>query len=226
MKFRIVVLLALVVSVASAQSNRKIGIGGGFGSNGASGQLGFKVSDYLFLNAAYSNLQIEVGPLDLSTPELRQSATLNYGLEQTEFMVHVHPFKNWFKISVGASYALDMASRVSLTLLDTVYAGEDGNDPDDLGDFVLYPEDLGFVNIDFIRNNISPYIGLGFGRAVPKKRVGMTLDMGMYYTGSYRIEAEDSGMLVYDEYQSQRLEDSIKSYQWLPKVQLTISISL
>ena len=164
--------------------------------------------------------------IDLSTDQVRQKANFNYLLENGDLFLDIHPFKNWFKICVGGSYNFQHRTLVGLSLQDTVYAGEDGDDPDDLGDFILYPDDLGFVNIDFLWNNINPYVGLGFSRAVPKKRVGFSVDFGVNYIGKITIEAEDSGMLVYDDYQSRSLEESLDTYRWLPRLQFALSVSL
>jgi len=221
-----ILLYILCVCSSSLLAQRYVGVGVNAGTNGLGIQLGYKLSDNFFIKSSYSNINLNVEDIDLSTDQVRQKANFNYLLENGDLFLDIHPFKNWFKICVGGSYNFQHRTLVGLSLQDTVYAGEDGDDPDDLGDFILYPDDLGFVNIDFLWNNINPYVGLGFGRAVPKKRVGFSVDFGVNYIGKITIEAEDSGMLVYDDYQSRSLEESLDTYRWLPRLQFALSVSL
>lgn len=219
-------LYILCVCSSPLLAQRNIGVGVNAGTNGLGIQLGYKLSENFFIKSSYSNIALNIDDIDLSTDQVRQKANFSYLLQNGDLILDIHPFKNWFKICAGGSYNFQQRTLVGLSLQDTVYAGEDGDDPDDLGDFILYPDDLGFVNIDFLWNNINPYVGLGFGRAVPKKRVGFSVDFGVNYIGKITIEAEDSGMLVYDDYQSRSLEESLDTYRWLPRLQFALSVSL
>ena len=221
-----ILLYIFCVCSSPLLAQRNIGVGVNAGTNGLGIQLGYKLSDNFFIKSSYSNINLNVDDIDLSTDQVRQKANFSYLLQNGDLILDIHPFKNWFKICVGGSYNFQQRTLVGLSLQDTVYAGEDGDDPDDLGDFILYPDDLGSVNIDFLWNNINPYVGLGFGRAVPKKRVGFSVDFGVNYIGKITIESEDSGMLVYDDYQSRSLEESLDTYRWLPRLQFALSVSL
>ena len=174
----------------TAHAQHLVALGAGAGTNGLQGQIGIRANDYLQVRAAYSNIAVGLDDLDLPSGDLRQQASITYAIEQGELLVDVHPFKNWFKLTLGGGYALGREASVYMIVLDTVYAGEDGSDPDNLGDFILYPEDLGFVDIQFLWNQWTPYVGFGFGRAVPNKRIGLSVDLGAYYLGSIRVEAE------------------------------------
>ena len=56
-----------------------------------------------------------------------------------------------------------------------------------LGDYNLMPDDNGNANAYIKVNNIRPYVGLGFGRAVPKSRVGFQFDLGAQFWGNPKV---------------------------------------
>ena len=55
-------------------------------------------------------------------------------------------------------------------------------------DVVLNPEELGSgaVTVGFSQT-IAPYLGMGFGRTFPRKRLNLSFDMGAQYKGDYRV---------------------------------------
>lgn len=53
-----------------------------------------------------------------------------------------------------------------------------------LGDYLFVPDSEGNMNIETHINKVRPYIGIGLGRAVPRKsRLGCSLDLGVQYWG-------------------------------------------
>lgn len=53
-----------------------------------------------------------------------------------------------------------------------------------VGDYLFCPDDEGELKAEMHVKALRPYIGIGFGRAVPRKsRVGMSLDLGVQYWG-------------------------------------------
>ena len=49
----------------------------------------------------------------------------------------------------------------------------------------------GHLNAALAFNPIRPYVGLGWGRAVPSKRVSVSFDMGLAYSGKFRVKVTD-----------------------------------
>lgn len=82
-----------------------------------------------------------------------------------------HPFKNSFKLSTGFSVLLNEVKYTSI-LRDSVEAGG----------IKISPEEVGTLTYSYSLNP-GPYFGIGFGRAIPQKRFGFSLDLGVYYTG-------------------------------------------
>ncbi len=55
-------------------------------------------------------------------------------------------------------------------------------------DVQLNPEDIGNGTIEVgFSQKVSPFIGMGFGRTFPRKRMNISFDLGTYYKGEYRV---------------------------------------
>ena len=56
-----------------------------------------------------------------------------------------------------------------------------------IGEYNLTPDDQGNANAYIKVNDIRPYVGIGFGRAVPKSRVGVQFDLGVQFWGNPKV---------------------------------------
>ena len=56
-----------------------------------------------------------------------------------------------------------------------------------LDDYLLEPDDNGNVNAYIKTRKFKPYVGLGWGRAVPKKRVNFGFDLGVQFWGTPKV---------------------------------------
>lgn len=61
----------------------------------------------------------------------------------------------------------------------------------ELGDYLLEPDDDGNVNAYIKTASFKPYLGLGYGRAVPKKRLGFMFDLGVQFWGTPKVYCND-----------------------------------
>lgn len=61
----------------------------------------------------------------------------------------------------------------------------------ELGDYLLEPDDNGNVQASIKTSSFKPYLGIGFGRAVPKKRVGFMFDLGVQFWGTPKVYCFD-----------------------------------
>ena len=53
-----------------------------------------------------------------------------------------------------------------------------------LGDYLLTPDANGNVKATLNAKKFKPYVGLGFGRAIPNKRVNFKFDLGAMFWGT------------------------------------------
>lgn len=56
----------------------------------------------------------------------------------------------------------------------------------DFEGYALTP-DHGRVQLDFKANAVKPYLGFGFGRTVPRKRVGCKFELGVLFWGKHEV---------------------------------------
>ncbi|MEO0340863.1 MAG: hypothetical protein AAF242_16840 [Bacteroidota bacterium] len=94
-------------------------------------------------------------------------------------------------------------------------------------DIEVSPEEVGFIrgNIQF-GSKLSPYFGLGFGRAVPQKRVGIGLDLGTYYKGRPKVDLEATSLLRNNVNNEQVLEDAISFVRWWPVISFRLAVKI
>lgn len=62
----------------------------------------------------------------------------------------------------------------------------------ELGDYFIAPDGQGNIDASIKVNSFRPYLGLGFGRAVPKKRIGCQFDLGVQFWGSPKVMVTDA----------------------------------
>ncbi|GLB50741.1 hypothetical protein [Neptunitalea lumnitzerae] len=91
----------------------------------------------------------------------------------------------------------------------------------------IQAEDVGSVifNIDY--SGIAPYLGFGFGRAIPRKRVGVGFEIGTFYLG------EPEGSILATELLAEntvvnldKFQQDISDYRWYPFLNFRIAVNL
>lgn len=60
-----------------------------------------------------------------------------------------------------------------------------------LGDYFLEPDENGNAEASIKVNGFRPYVGLGWGRAVPRNRLGFQFDLGVQFWGSPKVYLQD-----------------------------------
>lgn len=134
---------------------------------------------------------------------------LNAGL-----FIEYLPFKrSSFKLVGGVSYLADFSVN---SLVE--YDGQI-----EFGEIVLTKEDIGNVEVGLDWSGVAPYIGLGFGRAVPRGRWGFGFELGTFYAGSPTVSLASTGMLSDTSQEKDDLERGFKDYAWLPYLQLRLA---
>lgn len=102
-----------------------------------------------------------------------------------ELLVNYYPFKKGaFFLTAGAYFGggtLLKISGHSDQLKDLV--AEAGKAGVVIGDYTIPVDKNGNVSGGLTVSSFRPYVGLGFGRAVPKKRIGMMFELGVQFHG-------------------------------------------
>lgn len=99
-----------------------------------------------------------------------------------------------------------------------------------VGSVVVPPEDVGSLEIN-IRpgREINPYAGIGFGRAISKKRVvSFALEFGAAYMDSPRVDLITTGMLTptSSAEQKQQLQENIAWVNFYPMINFQLSFRI
>lgn len=150
-----------------------------------------------------------------------------FKLDQTELVINadiklgslgaiidLHPFANAFKISAGYSVLLTEVKVTALT-----------KDSTKQGDVMISPAEIGQIDAG-ITIKPSIYLGMGFGRAVPRKRVGFTFEVGAYFIKHPDLSFKVSGMLEPTSSQEKVLQDNLSGLSWLPVMNFGMNFRL
>jgi len=97
-----------------------------------------------------------------------------------------------------------------------------------LGGLELTPEDVGTIDLAIRWSPVVGYVGWGFGRAIPRKRVGVGFEMGVFYLGKPRIDLKYEGFLETTNLSEQIpvVERNLRHYRYLPTLNLRVGYRL
>jgi hypothetical protein len=206
------------VTADATPSKKGLGIGLLSSTNGLGGHL-----SYSFLSSGKLIARLEGGYLNYTLKDYgfkfgKTSMLVNGPLKFGSVGLYAdwHPFGNSFKLTGGFAYMLNNISTTSYL-----------KDSTKQGDITIAPNEVGSIAIELKPNAIAPYIGLGFGRAVPKHRVGVSFEMGMFYIGEPEVKFVTTGMLTPTGLtEEKKLRANMSEFKWLPKLSLSINIKL
>jgi len=136
-----------------------------------------------------------------------------------DFKIEYLPYKNRaFKLVAGFGYINNYGGKASIVLTESVFVGE----------VEVQPEDVGQIDINVIYNGVAPYMGFGFGRAVPKRRVGFGMEFGSYYTVAPEVKMEATELFTptANERQEANFERGLSSFRWLPNITAKLTVKL
>lgn len=133
-------------------------------------------------------------------------------------LVEYHPFrKSSFKLLAGVTYI----NQGQLSVLVTPEGSYT------FGTTVFTPEEVGNVSlaVDYGKS-AAPFVGIGFGRTVPKRRVGIGFEMGTYYTKSPVISLAGKERLSSMSEQQAQVQENMKDWRYWPAMNLRLAIRL
>lgn len=121
-----------------------------------------------------------------------------------------------------------VAAGVGYTWHPTVGFVITANDKLNLGGLELRPEDVGTINLGVRWHPVVGYVGWGFGRTIPRRRIGVGFEMGVYYLGRPSVRLDYEGFLETTNLSEQVpvVERNLSNYRYLPSLSLTLSYAL
>lgn len=188
-----------------------LSVGVGVGLTGISIDLAAPITPYvavrggvdIFPNIKYkTDLDIEGENLSGYTGARSFEVEGKTGLTAGHLLFDVYPFKSSsFHLTAGAYIGKDKIVTLKNTqegaLMDitrynnSLPAGQKKIGLD-LGDYLLTPDERGNVDATLKVQSFRPYLGFGFGRAVPAKhRFACNFDMGVQFWGTPKVFVRD-----------------------------------
>lgn len=156
----------------------------------------FSIEDFKQENINLSGSTVDVSA-DLKT------SIIDLGIEYL-------PFKNSsFKLTGGLGILSNVRAGGVLTYTEEVVVGT----------VVISKKDVGEIVADVTWSGIAPYIGVGFGRAVPKEKIEFGIELGTYFASSPNVNLTASQLLAPTASQQEYLQESLEGYKFIPRIQ-------
>ena len=201
-----IALLAAVVLpfTANAQQSEDMGYFKHLSASyslGTDGLIGFEVAspigNYVTARMGYSFMPAIKVDADINfdykgdQKKAKMQGKLNMG--DFKLLFDVHPFrKSSFKVVagfyIGRETLVDVYTREPLDIGKANYGGvgkvQIGTNPTKM----FGTDDEGHIKGRVRVNSFKPYVGIGFGRAIPKSLVNVSFDLGVQFWGTPKVE--------------------------------------
>lgn len=152
-----------------------------------------------------SKIKYELNTQGINIQNLPTEAELDaeLGLLNGKLLLDYYPFKkSTFRITAGVYFGKEKLINVEGAMPEEIikttqimnkYLPEDEQFASGItiGDQLIEADELGNVDAFIKINKIKPYLGIGFGRAVPKNRIGFNMDIGVMYHGTPKIDSSN-----------------------------------
>lgn len=215
---KITVLTMLITFFLSAVNAQDKGIGLALkGSTmGYGGDLVFKFHNKMSVRIGYD--QLKLGPYDYDFEEydISFTAKINGETGSITALYDYYLAKSLF-VSAGAG--------INNFKVDAV--GSPNNDMP-WGDITIPKEKIGDFNVTLEPGlKVSPYLGIGFGKTLGSKTVGLAFEIGCYYMGGPKFTLESTGIIAPtsdpQNGQKELYESQTSQYYLYPVVKLSLS---
>lgn len=198
-------LAVLLPGCAFAQSSAPFEMSAGLSlgvMDGIGVELGFGVTEKLNVRAGYSvfpNMLIK--EYDISLPKwgsnpATETAFTGRGSGSGNLLVDFHPTAGSFRVTAGLFFGPQDFIKVynTIPLPDSYRAGGinyyvDADKSDITKWYRIQSDDRGEMSASLKAVAVKPFIGIGFGSAVPKGRIGASFDLGLEYSGGLSLTA-------------------------------------
>lgn len=154
-----------------------------------------KISDKMNITA---DATINVQGQTVRIPDSEVDVDADFSRTAFHAKANIYPFGGNSKFFVAAGFAMGGAKLAKLSghseKLAQFIKQYPGHEDDilkhvgaDLSDYNIKFDKNGDINADLRCNSFRPYLGLGFGRVVPKNRLGFRGEIGCQYMGKLKI---------------------------------------
>lgn len=216
--YLLLIFLASFCFTGNSQENyneKKNAFAISFGSPGLGLEYARKLSSKLSAKAVWQTFNLkdfEQKDLDLNGDKVDLLANLELGI--IDLGIEYLPFKNSsFKLTTGLGFLSKVNLNSVITYTEDVIVGT----------VIVTKQDVGEVVADVTWSGVSPYLGLGFGRAIPKKRLGFGIELGTYFVSSPNVNLTASKLLAPTATQEEKLQNSLEDFKFIPRIQFRLA---
>ena len=203
----------------------KMSVGIGGGTNALLGiDVAYKVLPRVALRLGFNYFKFDVRGIDigeyniLSIPKNKTATDIAANQSNIQLLADVSlTKKGGIRLTVGGTYMIKTEWSAKLRYREEIA----------ISSIVVTAQDMGyFKTIYTTKSPISPYIGLGLGRLVPKRRINVSADLGTYYRGSPVIKIDATGLLKRNVENEGALNRNLAPYKWYPVINMRLAYRL
>jgi hypothetical protein len=168
---------------------------------------------YGYLDYQKNNFRYDINTTDVAGAPVTKSLSVSVGAyfsNLSGLIEYSVGQKGRFRIIAGAAVFPQKKLTLSGEMLTEV----------PLNAVLLQPSDLGSggAEISFAQK-ASPYLGFGIGRSTPRRRLNLSLDLGAYYMGDYRVKINiNPGVILKENEQNGPIIEKNLNAKFLNKV--------
>jgi hypothetical protein len=212
-------LVALSIKTYSQEdtgvSEKKNALAVSLGSPGLGFEYARKLTPKLNARLAYHSLNVK--DFEQKNIEIKQDVVdllANLEVAIIDAGIEYLPFTNSsFKLTAGVGFLSNLNANGVITYTEDVK----------FGDVVVDKKDVGEIIGDVSWSGIAPYLGIGFGRAIPKKRLGFGIEVGSYFSSSPEVKLTASNLLAPTAEQEDNLREALTTFKFIPRIQLRLA---
>ena len=199
-------------------SERKNAIAVSFGSPGIGFEFARKLTNKLTARVAYHTFTFnDYKKKDVSIGNEKVTVVGDLETQVWDFGGEYMPFTNSsFKLTFGLGILSNVSLKAKVTYQEEIT----------FGDVIITPTNVGHVLVDSKWSGAAPYLGFGFGRAVPKKRIGLSFEMGTYFASSPKVTLDATKLLAPTIDQEEKLQSAFETLKFIPRAQIKLTIKL
>ncbi len=203
-------------NVSKMQSSHQLGLALNLGTTPGI-TLAYGLSPQLAIRLGYSYFKYDLNTsTKASNEEVKLGGSANMSI--LGLSAEYFPFKkSSFKIFGGASYIDKGDLSVVVTPTGTYTFGSKTFTPNEIGNVTL--------TVDYGKS-IAPFAGIGFGRTIPKSRIGFGFELGSYYMNTPKVSLTGKERLSSMSEQQSKVQENMKDWHYWPIMNLRIAFRL
>jgi hypothetical protein len=219
------------VRMSSTQpiAKKDIAVGLNFGiTNGIGVDVAYRFAKHFTARLAYNNARFSVKDFKKDIVSTNPDGTKSTQSVSFDANVNLSNLGLNFELAPGAKGRLKLVGGLAFFPTNAITAGGKMLTAIKFNDVQLTPDDLGSGTVTIgYQSKIAPYLGMSFGRTIPRKRMNISFDLGTYYKGDYKVDIniKQGVLLKENENNAAQLEHNLNQ-KWNQKLLPVMNLRL